>query len=93
MNLDGAPVFFDAGRRPAVGQPALVMWRTGRVSIEPMLEQHPEVPQAFVPGPAYIWVLEPGKALSTYHCRQKVTLLGLVITEGGRPAPARLARR
>ncbi|MFC6790565.1 hypothetical protein ACFQE0_13710 [Methylobacterium komagatae] len=90
--LGGAPVFFDTARRPAVGQPALVMWRTGRISIEPMLEQHPEVPEAFVPGPAFIWVLEPGKALGAYRCRQKVTLLGLVITESGRPAPARLAR-
>ena len=90
--LNGAAVFFDTTRRPAVGQPALVMWRTGRVSIETMLEQYPEVPQAAVPGPAFIWVLEPGKKLGTYHCRQKVTLLGIVTTETGRPASVRIAR-
>ena len=84
------PVYFDAERRPKPGELALVIWRTGRISVEPMLDEHPDVPEAWVPGPAYVWVLKPGRLLGTLRCREKVTLIGAVVTATGRPAPPRL---
>lgn len=84
------PVYFDTERRPKPGELALVIWRDGRVSVEPMLEEHPDVPEAWVPGPAYVWVLKPGRRLGTLHCREKVTLIGAVVTATGRPAAPRL---
>ncbi|MFY9293365.1 MAG: hypothetical protein WAP03_22090 [Methylorubrum rhodinum] len=84
------PVYFDAERRPKPGELALVIWQTGRISVEPMLEEHPDVPEAWVPGPAYVWVLKPGRLLGTLRCREKVTLIGAVVTATGRPAPPRL---
>ena len=78
--LDGKPVFFEAGVRPAIGDPALVVLHNGTLAVFPAEEgYHPSEPGKVVVRD------EPKRPGAKVTYRSIVTLVGAVTTPSGRP--------
>jgi hypothetical protein len=71
---EAGPVFFDAGRRPATGELALVVMQNGELAVRPVAESYGGPEAGFV----HVEIEKPRWALSA---RAKVALIGAVTAQ------------